>query len=107
MTAPIRPVMLKIESRNSRSGMMGSAARCSTATKSSVVTTAPAVRPRIVREPQAYYVPPQLVTRTRQVEAAASNTAPSTSSRGRTAGFGSFSTTAMTTNVTSPNGTLM
>ncbi len=58
-------------------------------------------------EPHSYSVPPQLVSSTRQVEAAASSSAPRMSRRGLTCGLGSFSTTATTAMVTSPKGTLM
>ncbi len=107
MTSPTSAVTLNTESRNSRSGMRGSAANRSAIRKSTVATTAPAPSPRTTREPHAYSVPPQLVSSTRQVEAAASSSAPGTSSRARRSGLGSLRTTATTARVTRPNGTLM
>ena len=49
--------------RNSRSGRIGSAARCSATTKQPRKTTPPTTRPMMVGEPQPYSVPPQLVAR--------------------------------------------
>ncbi len=99
--------MLKTASLNSLSGMRGSGAKRSATRKRTAAATAPAPSPRMTREPHAYSVPPQLVSSTRHVEAAASSGAPRKSRRALTVGFGSFSTTVTTANVTTPNGTLM
>ncbi len=67
---------LKVRLRKSRIGMIGSGA-CTSASAKSANSPALAVpRPMIMAEPQAYCVPPQLVSSTRQATAAATSTAP-------------------------------
>ena len=69
--------------RNSRSGRIGSAARLSAATKQPRKTTPPTTRPMMVGEPQAYWVPPQLVARISPADPSEMNTMPRVSKIGR------------------------
>src|SRR3954469_15059305 len=69
-------------SRKSRSGRIGSAARCSAYTNATRQNTAPTTSPMIVGEPQAYWTPPQLVARIRPAEPSEMNTIPKVSKTG-------------------------
>lgn len=67
---------VKLRLRKMCSGMTGSAARVSTKRKAAMETTPTTIRPMISAEPQAYSVPPQVVTRTVEVIARVSRAAP-------------------------------
>ena len=76
ITKPIEDATLKTRERNSLSGMIGSAARVSTLMKIASSTTPATARPTIAGEPHAYSLPPQVVTRIRELTPAVSRTAP-------------------------------
>jgi hypothetical protein len=97
---------LKVRMRNSRNGMAGSAARRSTTTKAAPSTTVAAPRPRITGEPQAYCVPPQVVSSTRQVMAEASSAVPGQSMRTSRRAPVRGSTALVTNRATMPRGRL-
>ncbi len=59
-----------------RSGITGSAARRSTTTNSASATSAPTPSPMDRGEPQAYGLPPQVVSSTTHTTAAASSAVP-------------------------------
>ena len=59
---PIAFETVKTLERNSPSGRIGSAARVSHHTKIASTRTPTRPRPRIVEDPQAYSLPPQVVT---------------------------------------------
>ena len=63
MVAPMALETLKTLERKSVSGMIGSGARRSCQTKATSSTTPAMPSAKIVGEPQAYSVPPQVVSR--------------------------------------------
>jgi len=69
--------------RKSRSGRIGSTARCSATMKQPRKTTPPTTRPMIVGEPQPYWIPPQLVARISAADPSEMKTMPRVSKTGR------------------------
>ena len=66
----------KFRLRNTCSGRIGSAARASTMQNAAAAATASTASPMICADPQAYWVPPQVASRTSAVAATASMAAP-------------------------------
>ena len=66
----------KLRLRNTCSGSTGSAARVWMNRNAAVAAMASTPRPTIIVDPQAYWVPPQVVSRTIDVAAIASTPAP-------------------------------
>ena len=66
----------KLRLRNTCSGSTGSAARVWMNRNAAVAAMASRPRPTIIGDPQAYWVPPQVVSRTSDVAAMASMAAP-------------------------------
>ena len=76
MTKPIALATRKTRERNRLSGMIGSAARRSCQTNATSSATPAAARPTMTAEPQAYWLPPQVVSRMSALTPAGQQPAP-------------------------------
>ncbi len=103
---PISEMRVKLRFLNTCSGMIGSATRRSTGMKAAKVTTATATSPRICQEPQAYWLPPQVVMSTSAVMPTPSRPAPSQSMRCSVRYFGRCSRNTSQMKATAPMGRL-
>ena len=97
----------KVSSRKRRSGSNGSGARRSCAMKSTPSTAHAIASSRIGADVHGYSSPPQTATRSAQVTAETSSSAPSRSTLWRVGTNGTLSDTVVTTNATIPNGMLI